>query len=187
MFTELTQAEIVNAAVLAATLHADLGGHRKIGPMRLLRPALLSAGIIPLFIDPVVTHGAGVAVELAGVAAGALGGLAAIALTRVYRSPRTGKPVSRAGWAYAALWTLVIGARAAFSYGAAHWFPAQLTAWCMAHQVTGGAITDGLIFMAVAMVLTRTIGLGARAAALGTRAAGGHDATVPVATGTFAR
>jgi len=192
MFTELTQAEIVNAAVLAATLHADLGGHRKIGPMRLLRPALLSAGIIPLFIDPVVTHGAGLAVELAGVAAGALGGLAAIGLTWVYRSPRTGKPASRAGWAYAALWTLVIGARAAFSYGAAHWFPAQLGAWCLAHHVTGDAITDGLIFMAIAMVLTRTVGLGARAAALGARDATGrdatgHDATVPVATGTFAR
>jgi hypothetical protein len=95
-----------------------------------------------------------------------LGGLAALALTRVYRSPRTGKPVSHATWPYALLWTLVIGARAAFSYGAAHWFPAQLDQWCLAHQVTGDAITDGLIFMAVAMILTRTAGLAVRAAAL---------------------
>lgn len=166
MFSELVQAELVNGAVLAATLHADLGVHRKIGPMRLLRPAVIAAVIVPLFIDPVVTHGAGLAVELAGVAAGMLGGLAALALTRVYRSPRTGKPVSHATWPYAALWTLVIGARAAFSYGAIHWFPAQIAQWGLAHQVTGDAITNGLIFMAVAMLLTRTVGLGVRAAAL---------------------
>jgi hypothetical protein len=166
MFSELVQAEIVNGAVLIATLEADLGTHRKIGPMRVLRPALVAGAIVPLFIDPVVTHGTGLALELAGVAAGMLGGLAALALTRVYRSPRTGKPVSRATWLYALLWTLVIGARAAFSYGATHWFPAQLDQWCLAHQVTGAAITDGLIFMAVAMLLTRTLGLAARAATL---------------------
>lgn len=180
MFTELAQAEIINGAVLAATLHSDLGADRKIGPVRLLRPVLLAGGIVPLFIDPAVTHGAGLAVELAGVAAGVLGGLAALALARVYRSPRTGKPASRATWGYAALWTLVIGARAAFSYGAYHWFPAQLAQWCTAHQVTGAAITDGLIFMAVAMLLTRTLGLGIRAAALPGLAKGAGTA-VPAA------
>jgi len=183
MFSELVQAELVNGAVLAATLHSDLGTHRKIGPMRLLRPAAIAAAIVPLFIDPVVTRGAGLAVELAGIAAGMLGGLAALALTRVYRSPRTGRPASRATWPYALLWTLVIGARAAFSYGAAHWFPAQLGQWCLAHQVTGAAITDGLIFMAVAMLLTRTLGLAARAAAL-PRDMKGSTAAAPCLTGT---
>jgi hypothetical protein len=187
MFSELAQAEIVNAAVLAVTLHGDLGSDHKIGPMRLLRPAVLAAGIVPLFIDPVVTHGAGLAVELAGLAAGLLGGLAAIALTRVYRSPRTGKPVSRATWPYALLWTLVIGARAAFSYGAVHWFPVQLDQWSIAHQVTGDAITDGLIFMAVAMILARTLGLAVRAAALPHATAGGTASAVRSATGSSAR
>jgi len=166
MFSELAQAEIINGAVLAATLHADLGGHKKIGAFRLLRPALLAATIVPLFIDSPVTHGNGLAVELAGVAAGVLTGLLAVALTRVYRSPETGKPVSAAGWPLALLWITVVGARAAFSYGATHWFPRQLGDWCMAHQVTADAITDGLIFMAVAMLLTRTAGLATRAAML---------------------
>ena len=166
MFTELAQAEIVNGAVLVATLHSDLGGHRKIGPMRLLRPLSIAAGIVPLFIDPIVTHGTGLALELAGVAAGLLGGLAAVSLMRVYRSEKTGKAASSAGWGYAALWSLIIGARAAFSYGASHWFPTQLAHWCMTNQVTGDAITNALIFMAVAMMLTRTLGLAARAATL---------------------
>ena len=166
MFTELTQAELINVLVLAATLHSDLGTHRKIGPMRILRPALTAGAIVPLFLTSVVTHGTGLALELAGIAAGLLGGLAALALTRVYRSPQTGKPVSHATWPYALLWITVIGARAAFSYGSFHWFPSQLEHWCIAHQVTGAAITDGLIFMAVAMLLVRTLGLAARAASL---------------------
>jgi hypothetical protein len=166
MFSALTQAEIVNGAVLVATLHSDLGTHRKIGPMRILRPALVAASVIPLFIDSPATRGTGLAVELAGAAAGLLGGLLALALIRVHRSLETGKPVTHPTWGYALLWIVVVGARAAFSYGCVHWFPAQLARWCESHQVTGAAITDGLIFMAVAMLLTRTAGLVARTAAL---------------------
>jgi hypothetical protein len=98
---------------------------------------------------PVVTRGTGLALEVAGVAAG------------------------------------MIGARAAFSYGAARWFPAQLAHWCMTHHVTGAAITDGLIFMAVTMIVTRTVGLAVRAAALPDTMTG--DISVPDATGMASR
>lgn len=93
-------------------------------------------------------------------------GLAAAALIRVRRSPVTGKAVSSAGFGYAALWTAVIAARAAFSYGAVHWFPAQLVSWGTAHRVSVDALTDSLVFMAIAMLVTRTLGLAARAARL---------------------
>lgn len=169
MLSELTEAMIINGAVLAAVLGSDLGSARKIGPMRILRPMALAA-VVPLFVDRPVTHGTGLAVEVAGVVAGLLGGLAAAALMGVYRSPKTGAPVSRAAAPYAVLWTLVIGARAAFSYGSAHWFSAQLVSWCVAHQVTGAAIIDGLIITALVMVPVRTIGLGIRASRLPARA-----------------
>ena len=166
MLSPLTEAMIVNGVVLATVLATDLGPARKIGPMRLLRPVIAAAIIIPLFIDQPVTHGTGLAVEIAGVVAGLLGGLAAVALMGVYRSPQTGRPVSRAGAPYAILWTVIIGARAAFSYGAVHWFQAPLVSWAIANQVTVAAITDGLIFMAITMVLVRTFGLGLRASRL---------------------
>jgi hypothetical protein len=162
----LTEAMIINAVVLFATLESDLGPHRKISAIRLLRTPLVIAAVIPLFLDRPVTHGNGVLVELAGIAAGLLGGLVVTTLMRVYRSPRTGKPTSAAGLPYAIAWTLIVAARAAFSVGAVHWFPAQLTQWCATHQVTVAAITDGLIFMAIAMVLVRTAGLAARASRL---------------------
>ena len=166
MLSELTDAMIVNGVVLTTVLATDLGPARKIGALRLLRPAIAAAVIIPFFISQPVTHGTGLVVELAGVLAGVLGGLAALALMGVHRSPETGRPVSRAGLPYAILWTVVIGARAAFSWGAAHWFTGSLVSWAVANQVTAAAITDGLIFMAVAMVLVRTLGLGLRASRL---------------------
>ena len=166
MLSTLTEAMIVNGVVLATVLATDLGPARKIGPVRLLRPVIAAAVIIPLFVARPVTHGTGLAVEIAGIVAGLLGGLAATALMGVYRSPETGKPVSRAGVPYAILWTVIIGARAVFSYGSAHWFEAPVVSWAIANQVSAAAITDGLIFMAIAMVLVRTLGLGIRASRL---------------------
>jgi hypothetical protein len=170
MFSELTNAIIVDGLVLATVLSSDVGEARPVRPMRIARPLILTAIIVPLFLATPVTHGTGLAVEIAGFAAGLLGGLAALALMSVYRNPETGRPASRAGAPYAIFWILVIGARAAFSYGADHWFHAQLFSWAAAHQVTGAAITDGLIIMAVVMVLVRTIGLGVRVSHLRTPA-----------------
>ncbi|QMU73412.1 hypothetical protein [Streptacidiphilus sp. P02-A3a] len=166
MLSELTQAMIVNGAVLGAVLEADLGGHRKVGRIRILRPVLLAAGVVPLFMDAPATHGSGLALEIGAALAGLLCGILAIVQMTVYRSPSTGKPVTRAGAPYALLWTAVIGARAAFSYGSVHWFPTQLTHWAVREHLNAAAITDSLIFMAVAMLLTRTVALGVRASRL---------------------
>lgn len=162
----LTDAMIINGAVLIAALEGDLGPHRKISKIRILRPLITVALVIPLFLKSPVTHGNGLLVELAGIAAGLIGGLAITSVIRVYRSPQTGGPVSAAGFPYALAWTVIVGARAAFSYGALNWFPAQLGQWCAAHQVSTAAITDGLIFMAITMVLVRTLTLAGRASQL---------------------
>jgi hypothetical protein len=162
----LTEAMVINVLVLFATLESDVGPHRKIGLFRIVRAPLVVAAIIPLFLDRPVTHGNGLLVELAGVAAGLFCGLIVTTLMRVYRSPKTGKPVSAAGLPYAIAWTVIVAARAAFSYGAVHWFPAQIGQWSLTHQVTINSIADGLIFMAITMVLVRTAGLAARATRL---------------------
>jgi hypothetical protein len=158
----MDSALIVDAFVLAAVLESDLG-HRKVTTFRLVRPVLIALAIVPLFLTAVTTHGHGLVLEVALAAAGILVGLLAMALMTVYRSPTTGGPVSRAGAAYAALWIVVVGARAAFTYGSHHWFASQLGHWMVRNAITGDAITDGLIFMAVTMVLTRTIALSIRA------------------------
>jgi hypothetical protein len=53
---------------------------------------------------------------------------------------------------------------------------AWLVAWCTVHQVSQAALTDGLIFMAITMVIVRTAGLAVRAARLPGPAFAGRDA-----------
>jgi hypothetical protein len=163
MQSAVLQALIIDAVVLGAVVEADFGAHRKIGKLRILRPLFLAAGIVPLYLKDVTTHGTGLTLEIALTAAGIVLGLVATALMSVYRSPKTGRAVSRAGAGYVGLWTLVIGARAAFSYGSYNWFAPSLGRWMVRNAVTSDAITDALIFMAVAMLVIRTVGLIVRA------------------------
>lgn len=154
---------IVDAVVLAAVLQADIGRHRKIDTFRLLRPVLIAAAIIPIFLEAVTTHGNGLTLEVALAVSGIVLGAVATCLMKVFRSPDTHKPVSRAGSGYAALWIIFIGVRALFTYGSSHWFGSQLGRWMVSNDITSKAIVDGLIFMAVAMILTRTIAIATRA------------------------
>jgi hypothetical protein len=162
---------IVNIAVLASVLGTDLG-RRKVGTARLLRPAIVAAVIVPLYVKHPATSGSGLVLELAGAALGLLLGLAAGALLKVRRDAGTGVVFTNAGAAYAALWTAVVGARLAFSYGSSHWFTNQLGRWMFQHQISVEALTDTLVVMAIAMLLGRTGALAAkRRSALAGRAA----------------
>jgi hypothetical protein len=152
---------IVNLAVLLAVLGSDLGT-RSIGRFRIARPLLVAFVIIPLFIERPATAGSGEALELALTGLGAL--LGTVASTRLmrlsYDSARVAV-VSQAGAAYALFWCAFIGARLVFTYGANHWYANALVHWMSSNGISTDALTDGLIFMAIAMTVTRTIRLAA--------------------------
>lgn len=92
----LTKALIINAVLLFVVLLSDLGPHREITKFRILRPLVIAGASAPLFIKHPQTRGTGLALEIAAAAGISLGLLTAM-LMRVYRSPQTGKPVTRAG------------------------------------------------------------------------------------------
>jgi hypothetical protein len=154
-----TDVLIVNIAVLFAVLEADLG-RRKVSTFRILRPLLLAAGIVPLFIAHPATAGNGEVLELALTALGVLLGIvAATGLMKISLDQTSGRVVSTAGAAYGAFWVAVIGLRLLFTYGANHWYTTQLGHWLVTNGITVDALTDALIFMAIAMAVTRTLRL----------------------------
>ena len=162
---------IINLVIVFIVLSSDLG-HRRFGTMRLLRPIIAAAVVVPLFAKSPASAGNGLTLELVATAAGLLLGLLAAALFQVDFDREKQAVYSRAGAGYATLWLVVIAARLWFVYAANHTFHEQIGHWMFTNGITSDALTDALVFMAIAMVVARTTALAVRAARAKSGAAG---------------
>lgn len=77
-----------------------------------------------MYLSNLPTGTANHVIELAGLGAGLLFGLASVALVKVEKDPHSGRAVTKAGFPYAAVWTIALAACMLFAFGCTHWFHA---------------------------------------------------------------
>jgi hypothetical protein len=140
-------------------------------------PVLVVGAAAMMFLHAVPTGGADIALELAGLAAGAVMGALAGLTTRLRRG-RDDQVLGRGGWFAGSLWIGGVGARMAFAFAAGHGAGPAIAHFSVTHQITGaGAWVAALVLMALADVLTRLAVLFVRGRRLAARPAAGMPAT----------
>lgn len=159
--------EIMTFGGLAVFVIATQLGRRRLSLRRLLLPVLAVAIVGYHYLHGVPTVGGDLDFEVSLTLAGALCGMLAAGLMNVERDEQTGSIMTEAGITYAALWAIVFGGRLAFAWAASNLWSHQVAQFSIQHQITSSAAwTAAFIFMALSMVLTRTVVVALRAVLL---------------------
>lgn len=132
-------------------------GRRRLTTMRMARPIVLTAVVVPFVMPALDLHGRGLGLEFLGTLAGVLLGLAAAALMRVERDGGSGTAMTVAGAPYVALWVLVCAARALFAYEAdnSRSFQRELGRFLVGNHISPSALADAILFLSFAMLMAQ--------------------------------
>jgi hypothetical protein len=149
---------ILSAVILIGVIASDFG-RRAVTRSRLRRPLIIAGVAGGAYLTAFASSGAGLAIEVAGVAAGALLGLFAATFMKVEHDTTNGEVFTRTGLPYVGTWVATVAVRLTFIYGANNWFSGSLDSWMRTNHITGDALTDALILMALAMTVARTLSL----------------------------
>ena len=143
-----------NLLIPVAVLGVDLG-RRRLTVMRILRPFVITAVVLPFVMPGIDLHGAGLLIEVAAVAAGLLLGAGTVMFMRVERDPGTGSLWTVAAAPYAAGWIAIALARLAFSYESENSaaFERALGQFLTGNHISVTALADAIMFVGFAMMI----------------------------------
>lgn len=155
--SQFMAALIASGTILTIVLATDLG-RRRITTLRMLRSIIAVAVVVAIFVHSFPTVGDNdVSLQLVGVGVGVICGLIAGVLLPAHKDATSGELYTIGGIGYALVWIVLSSARVIFVYGAEHWYPVGLIKFSIDYGISGqDTYSNAFIFMALAMVLTRT-------------------------------
>ena len=155
---------IASLVIPVAVLLVDYG-RRRLTTMRILRPFLATAIVVPFVMPGLDLGSQGLLLEVGGVGAGVALGLLAGAAMRVERDSGTSALMTVAGAPYLAIWVAVAAARLLFAYEAEHSaaFARALGGFLVSNHISSTALADAIMFLGFAMLVVQRGTLAARA------------------------
>ena len=153
----MSTADYITYTALFVSILATQLGRRTPSLNRLLLPVVIVGAIGFKYLHNLPSGTASHLIELAGLGAGLLFGLASVALVKVGKDGETGRAVTTAGWPYAAVWTIALVARMGFAYGSTHWFHAPLAQFSVTNHVAAATYATFFVLMVLTMIIVRTI------------------------------
>jgi hypothetical protein len=163
----VSTADYITYTALFAFILATQLGRRNPTLDRLIIPVLIVGAIGFKYLHNLPTGTANHLLEAAGLGVGILFGLASVALVKVEKDPQSGRAVTKAGFPYAAVWTVALAARMLFAYGSTHWFHSALVQFSMTNHINPATYGTFFVLMVLTMIGIRTISVIARAKSQG--------------------
>ena len=145
-------------ALFVAILATQLGTRRP-DLKRLILPVAIVGGVGTKYLEHLPTGTWPHLLEVGGVVAGLVFGLASIGFIKVGKDSQDGRVVTQSGWAYAATWLTALALRLGFAYGSTHWFTHALGQFSMTHHIPGATYGTAFVLMVLTMIVVRTAGV----------------------------
>ena len=158
----MTTTDYVIAAILVLLVVPQIRGVR-LTLRSLALPIVAVAAAAAYYLKDVPTQGNDVLLDVLGLAAGLVLGVACGLTTRLVRDS-AGFTVAKAGFVAALLWIVGMASRTGFEYAATHSGAHAIADFSRSNSITGSdAWTVALLLMALAQVLARTATIRIRA------------------------
>lgn len=145
---------LLNLLVPVAVIVIDFG-RRRLSYMRIIRPFIIAAVVVPFVAPGLDLHGNGLLLESAAIAVGALLGIGTTLLVRLERTGSDGTVTTVAGVPYVLAWMAFAAARIAFIWESSHSmsFGRALGSFLIVNHIGVSALADAIMFLGFAMMI----------------------------------